>query len=85
VRVPVPLAVSDMYDTVDDVRTVTEDQILEAMRLLYRTAGLLVEPSGAVGLANVLARQEEFIGKGIALVLTGAHLTQTQLQKWVLE
>nr|WP_281372370.1 pyridoxal-phosphate dependent enzyme [Granulicella arctica] len=84
VRVPVPLAVSDMYGIVDDIRVVDDARIKEAMRLLYRTAALFVEPAAAAGLAAILAQPEPFAGKSIALVLTGAHLTKTQLQEWIL-
>ena len=84
VRVPVPIAVSDMYDIVDNILVVDDAQIKEAMRLLYRTAALFVEPAAAAGLAAILAQPEHFAGKSIALVLTGAHLTKAQLQEWVL-
>ena len=47
---------------VDDVITVTEDEIAEAVLLLMERAKAVVEPSGAVGLAALLA------GK-----VTGAH------------
>jgi threonine dehydratase/peptide deformylase len=84
VRAPIPMAVSDMCDIVDDIHSVDDAEIIEAMRLLYRTAALSVEPAAAAGLAAVLAQPEHFAGKSVALVLTGAHLTEAQLQDWVL-
>lgn len=42
-------------DNVDAVVTVTEDEIVDAMALIYERMKLVVEPSGAVGLAAVLA------------------------------
>ncbi|HUG23164.1 pyridoxal-phosphate dependent enzyme, partial [Piscinibacter sp.] len=54
VRRPVPQALIDMRGTVDDVLLVGEDSIERAMRLLFASAGLLVEPAGAVGVAAVL-------------------------------
>lgn len=54
VRVPVPEALAEMAHAVDDMVTVSEERILEAMRLLHRELGLVVEPAGAVGLAAVL-------------------------------
>ena len=41
-------------DLVDGVITVSEPQIVAAMRLLYMHAKVVVEPSGAVGLAAAL-------------------------------
>ena len=43
---------------VTEVRTVTEDQIANAMALLHRTLGLMVEPSGAVGIAALHAERQ---------------------------
>jgi threonine dehydratase len=45
---------------VDDIITVTEDEIREAMRSLYK-AGLTPEPSGAVTTAAVLFHQEKLL------------------------
>src|SRR5262249_9091583 len=55
VRVPIPEAVSDMRGMVDEVRTVTDDQMIQVISLLFNAAGLVVEPAGAAGLAAVLA------------------------------
>ncbi|GAX82601.1 hypothetical protein CEUSTIGMA_g10027.t1 [Chlamydomonas eustigma] len=45
-------------DLVDGVITVSEEEIVAAMRLIYMHAKVVVEPSGAVGLAAVLRGQE---------------------------
>jgi threonine dehydratase len=84
VRVPIPSAVSDMCDLVDDIHAVDDAQIIEAMRLLHRTTALCVEPAAAAGLAAILAQPENFAGKSIALVITGARLTNAQVLDWVL-
>jgi threonine dehydratase len=44
-------------DKVDDVITVTENEIVKAMCLAMERLKVVVEPSGAVGLAAVLAPQ----------------------------
>jgi threonine dehydratase len=54
VRLPVDVAVEFMLDRVDDMVAVSEARMQEAMRLLFRHAGLVVEPSGAAGLAAIL-------------------------------
>lgn len=38
-------------DLVDDVITVTEEEIVRAMRLIYERMKIVIEPSAAVGLA----------------------------------
>ncbi|GLW65848.1 serine/threonine dehydratase [Actinomadura rubrobrunea] len=44
---------------VDDIVTVTEDEIRQAMRRLAREARLIAEPAGAVGAAAYLFRRHE--------------------------
>ena len=41
---------------VDDMQTVTEDAIAEAVRFLFYRLKIVVEPSGALGVAALLSR-----------------------------
>jgi len=43
-----------ILEHVDDILTVTEDQIIRALRLCFERLKMVVEPSGAVSLAAVL-------------------------------
>jgi threonine dehydratase len=54
--------------------TVTEDEVASAMRHLAREHGLVVEGSGAVGLAAVLAGRVGPAGGATAVVLTGRNI-----------
>jgi len=83
VRVPVPDAVAIMQHTVDDVVLVSDDEMTAAMRWLFVDAGLLVEPSGAAGVAAIAARREELAASRVATVLTGGNLTEEQIRAWV--
>lgn len=66
-----------------DVVTVSEDQILPAMRTLVTELRLVVEPSAAVPLAGLLAHPE-LRGPGTAgLVLSGSN-TDWHLLSWLL-
>ena len=84
VRVPVPEAVLDMRDTVDEVLLVTDDAIRRAMQLLFRHAGLVVEPAGAAGVAALL-EHPALRGGRLATVLCGGNVTPTQAAEWFLE
>ena len=55
---------------VDDVVLVDDDDIRAAMALIADTTGMLVEPSGAAGVAAV--QRHSVPGDRIALLLTGA-------------
>ena len=83
IRVPVPEAVADMQGIVDEIRTVTDEEIVEAMRLLLSSAGLLIEPAGAAGLAAILASPSQFEDHHVAVVLCGGNLTEKQIREWL--
>jgi threonine dehydratase len=84
VRVPIAEAVADMKDTVDDVVLVEDDSIIRAMRLLFSRAGLITEPSGAAGIAALLAHRQRFEGKRIATIICGGNITEHQFKTWVM-
>lgn len=83
VRQPVPAAVADMQGTVDEVLLVSEAAIERAMRLVFSSAGVLVEPAGVVGVAAVL-EHPELRSQRLATVLCGSNLTQDQVARWLL-
>lgn len=83
VRVPVPEAVHDMQGLVDDVVLVDDGTVVEAMRTLFRHAGVLVEPAGAVGVAALLAGRARWQGARVATVLCGSNLTAEQIERWL--
>jgi len=83
VRVPVPDSLEIMRTTVDDVMLVTDAEIVDAMRMLHRDAGLVVEPAGAAGIAAVAKRRDELAGKRVAVPLTGGNVTEEQLRKYL--
>jgi threonine dehydratase len=61
-------------DQVSDFVTVTEDGIIEAMRLLWTRLKLVVEPSGAVGVAGLLANKRLVAGKRVGVLLSGGNV-----------
>jgi threonine dehydratase len=83
VRVPVREAVDQMADTVDEVMLVTDDEMLRAMRRLLLEADLVIEPSGAAGVAAIAKRTKDFADKRVATVLTGGNLTEDQIRDWL--
>lgn len=84
VRVPIKEAVDDMQGLVDDVLLVEDREIIAAMRLLFGTAGLMAEPSGAAGVAAIQAHPDRFRGRRVATVLCGSNLTEEQVKAWLL-
>jgi threonine dehydratase len=79
-RVPVPEALTLLEGQYDSIVAVTEDQIVSGMQLVHQHLALVVEPSGAVGLAAVMANPHRFRGKRIATILTGSNIS-TEMRK----
>lgn len=63
----------------EDILTADEAGILEAMELIYTRLKLVVEPSGAVGLAVLLANRERFTGLRVGVVLSGGNVEPSRL------
>lgn len=57
-----------------EVTTVSDDEVVAAMRLLWNELKIVVEPSSATVLAAVLKRPERFKGKRVGLILTGGNV-----------
>lgn len=81
VRVPVPRAVEMIKDLVDDIVLVDDEALIEAMRLSVSVLGLVLEPSGAAGLAAI--RCHEFPGERLATILTGSNIHPQMFAKLV--
>jgi threonine dehydratase len=81
VRVPVADSVTRVISLVDDIVLVSDAQMLEAMRIAASTLGVLLEPSGAAGLAAI--RAHRFAGDQIATVLTGSNIHPDLIAKIV--
>jgi len=64
---------SVIRNNVDDILTVTEEQIAEAMALMWTRMKIVVEPSSAVPLAAVLANRELFSGKKVEIIVSGGN------------
>jgi threonine dehydratase len=58
---------------VDEVVTVSDEEIVAAMRFLFERVKLVAEPSGASALAAVMAGR--ITGARIGVVLSGANVS----------
>jgi threonine dehydratase len=80
VRIPIPEAVEDMRDLVDEGLLVRDETILETIKLAHQHLGVVLEPSGAAGLAAILEHRERFSGRSVATILCGGNLTLEQMR-----
>jgi threonine dehydratase len=62
---------------------VSEEQIMEGVRLLFSLANLKAEPTGALALGAVLADPERFRGKRVCCVVSGGNADPALFAKLV--
>lgn len=62
---------------VDQIITVSEESIVDAMRLLWERMKIVVEPSGAVSLAGVLNGEVNLNSKGVGVLVSGGNIDLT--------
>ncbi|UCE74453.1 MAG: threonine/serine dehydratase, partial [Methanomassiliicoccales archaeon] len=61
-------------ENVDEIVLVSEQEIVEAMRLLWERMKLVVEPSGAVSLAGLLKGEVEVKRSKVGVILSGGNV-----------
>jgi threonine dehydratase len=83
VREPVAEALRDMENNVDDVVRVSDDQIVDSMRMLLNDAGLVTEPAGAAGLAAAAKLRHDLSGRRVGVIVTGGNITGDDLRRFL--
>jgi threonine dehydratase len=68
---------AEIIRLVDDIVTVNEESIVQAMRQILEVMKLLVEPSGAVPYAAIL--EKKIVGTDIGIILSGGNLDLERL------
>jgi threonine dehydratase len=63
------------------ILTVSESEILDSMRMLAERTKLVVEPSGATGVAAVLRHKNTFAGQRIGIILSGGNMELSRLAR----
>lgn len=63
---------------VDDMTTVSDAELVEAMRFLWERMKLVVEPTGALGLAAALSGRLRVAGQRVGVILSGGNVDLAQ-------
>lgn len=74
VRIPVPDAYEIYSKGAERIVAVSDDEIAEAMRILYKTTHNVAEGAGAAGLAALLQEKRITRGKSAAIILSGGNI-----------
>lgn len=69
-----PLTLSVIQRYANGILTVTEESIVNAMRLVWERMKIIIEPSSAVPVAAVMHNKEKFAGKKVGIILSGGNV-----------
>ena len=61
-------------DLVDDIITVTEEEIIDSMRMIWERLKMIVEPSSSITLGAILKNKDKFNGKKVGLIISGGNV-----------
>ena len=67
---------------VTDILLVSDEEIKDALRLVYERMKIIIEPSCAVPLAAVLKNRELFQGKKVGIILSGGNVDLSKFKDW---
>ena len=59
---------------VDEILTVPDDALVDGMRFMASRCKLVVEPTGCLALAGVLARRESLAGQRVGVIVSGGNV-----------
>jgi threonine dehydratase len=82
-RYPIPAVLDDLLTVADDAVLVDEASIIAGVRLLLECAGLVVEPSAALGVAAILEDPERFAGRHVVTIICGSNVDLDAYHRWV--
>lgn len=64
---------------VTDILTATEEEIVDAMKLIWKRMKIVMEPSSAVPLATIIKNPAIFAGKRVGVIVTGGNVDLDKL------
>jgi len=67
---------------VTDIQTASEEEIIDAMKLIWKRLKIVMEPSSAVPLATILNNKDVFAGKRVGVIITGGNVDLDKLP-WI--
>ncbi|GII81811.1 threonine dehydratase [Sphaerisporangium rufum] len=82
-RRPIPAVLDDLLVVADDAVLVREESIIAGMRLLLEHAGLVAEPSAALGIAAILEDRDRFAGRHVVTIVCGGNVDLDAYHRWI--
>ena len=69
-------------ENVTEIFTVSEDEIINAMRLIYERMKIVVEPSSAAPLAAIIKNIDKFRNKRVGIIISGGNVDLSNFKNW---
>ena len=80
-RVTFDLTYTYLRQQLDDLVTLTEDELMDGIRLALRGTHNLAEGAGAASLAAAVKLREQLAGKKVVCVMSGGNIDQATLRR----
>ncbi len=68
-----------IQENVDGIITLSEEEIINSMQMIWERMKIIIEPSCAISLAAIIKNREMFEGKKVGLIMSGGNVDLTQL------
>lgn len=68
-------------ERVDGIITATDAEVSRAMRVMMEKARLVVEPTGALGLAGAMKMRDEIAGKTVGVIVSGGNVDLDEIPR----
>ncbi|UGQ11799.1 pyridoxal-phosphate dependent enzyme [Yinghuangia sp. ASG 101] len=81
-RYPIPAVLDDLLVVADDAVLVREASIIAGVRVLFADAGLVAEPSAALGIAAILENRDRFAGRHVVTIVCGGNVDPAAHRRW---
>lgn len=73
-RTPDPVALEIIAHGAERIAEVSDDEVEEAMRVLFSATHTVAEGSGAAGMAALLGERDRMAGRAVGVVVTGGNV-----------
>jgi len=77
-----PLTYTIISQECDRIITVSEDSIINAMRMIWERMKIIIEPSSAVPIAAIMDNPDDFKGKRVGVIISGGNVDLDNLP-WI--
>ena len=68
-----------IQENVDGIITLSEEEIINSMQMIWERMKIIIEPSCAISLAAIIKNRDMFEGKKVGLIMSGGNVDLTQL------